>query len=94
MKKIILPLLFVLLLAGYAFAGDLMANSLSYEPAPVAPGSAMTVWVQVKNNSIHDAEDSIVRMEPEFPFTLQPGEEAEQNIGRIKLKSEKARLYG
>ena len=84
MKKIILPLLFVLLLAGYAFAGDLEASSLSYEPAPVAPGSALTVWVQVKNESIHDAENSIIRLETEFPFTLQPGEEAEKNLGTIK----------
>ena len=84
MKKIILPLLFVLLFAGYAIAGDLEASSLSYDPAPVAPGSALTVWVQVKNNSIHDAEDSVIQMETEFPFTLQPGEEAERNLGLIE----------
>jgi len=83
MKKIILPLLFVLLFAGYTIAGDLEANSLSYDPAPVAPGSVLTVWVQVKNNSIYKAEDSIVVLETEFPFSLQSGEKAEQNIGKI-----------
>lgn len=84
MKKIILPVLFVLLLAGYAFAGDLEANSLSYDPAPVAPGSALTVWVQVKNDSIYEAEDSIIRLETEFPFSLQSGQEAERDIGNIE----------
>ena len=83
MKKIILPLLFVLLLAGYAFAGDLEASSLSYDPTPVAPGSALTVWVQVKNDSIYSAEDSIVQMDTEFPFSLQTGQEAVRNIGTI-----------
>ncbi len=83
MKKIILPLLFVLLLAGYAFAGDLEAVSLSYSPAPVAPGNALTVWVQVKNNSIYDAEDAIIQLKTEFPFVLQPGETVQQNIGII-----------
>ena len=83
MKKIILPLLFVLLFAGYAIAGDLEATSLSYDPAPVAPGSALTVWVQVKNNSIHEAEDSIIVLEAEFPFSLQSGQDAEVNIGKM-----------
>ncbi len=83
MKKIILPLLFVLLLAGHAFAGDIVANSLSYKPAPVSPGSALTVWVQVKNDSIYEAENGIIRLETEFPFTLQPGEIAEKNLGTI-----------
>ncbi len=84
MKKIILPLLFVLLFAGYTIAGDLEANSLSYEPAPVAPGSALTVWVQIKNDSIHEAENALIQLELEFPFALQPGEIAEKNLGSIK----------
>ncbi len=84
MRKIILPLLFVLLLAGYAFAGNIEASSLSYEPAPVAPGSALTIWAQVKNNSVYDAEDSIIQIKTEFPFTMQPGEEAVQKLGTIK----------
>lgn len=83
-KKILMAVLLMLLLAAPAFAGDLKANSLSYEPAPVSPGGAVTVWVQVKNDSGYDAEDSIIRMEVEFPFSLQPGEEAKKSLGLIK----------
>ncbi|MFA4855048.1 MAG: hypothetical protein WC634_00480 [archaeon] len=83
-KKILMAVLLMLLLAAPAFAGDLKANSLSYEPAPVAPSSAITIWVQIKNDSGYDAEDSIIRMEVEFPFSLQPGEEAEKSLGLIK----------
>ena len=52
MNSKILALLFaVVFFAGYACAGNIKATSLSYEPAPVSPGSAFTVWVQVKNDS-------------------------------------------
>ena len=83
-KKILMAVLLMLLLAAPAFAGDLKANSLSYEPAPVAPSSAITVWVQIKNDSGYDAKDSVIKMELKFPFSLQPGEEAEKTPGLIK----------
>jgi len=83
-KKILAVLLLGLLLAGNAFAGDIRANSLSYEPAPVAPGSAFTVWVQVKNDSIYGAEDALVEITPEFPLSLQPGQEALVDLGPMQ----------
>jgi len=82
-KKAIAVVLFTLFLAGSALAGDIGVSSVSYNPAPAAPGAIMTVWVQVKNNSPYEAEDVIVKVEPEYPLSIQPGEEEEKRIGDI-----------
>ncbi len=83
-KRILAVLLLLMFFAGPAFAGDIKANSLSYEPAPVSPGSAFTVWVQVKNDSVHGAENCLVEIKPEFPFSLQAGEEARVDLGSME----------
>lgn len=82
MKKRIFPLLLALVLLSVpAIAGSLKTENLSYEPAPVSPGSAMTVWIQVKNDSVYASEDAIVKLDLEFPFSLQPGEEEQKSLG-------------
>jgi len=83
-KKILATALLVLMLSGLAFAGDLKATNASYDPAPAAPGSIITVWVQVQNDSFYDAENAIVKLDVGFPFTLQPGQKAERNLGSIR----------
>lgn len=83
-EKMMAVLLATLLFSGLASAGSLEAASVSYDPAPVAPGSQMTVWVQIKNDSFYEAKDSIVKIEADFPFSLQPGEKAEKELGTIK----------
>jgi len=40
--------------------------------------------VQIKNDSFYDAENVIVKLDLEFPLSLQPGEEIEQHIGIVK----------
>ena len=82
-KRILAVLLLSLFVMGSAWAGDLQAKSISYEPAPVSPGSQVTVWVNVKNDSIYRAENALVMLDVEFPFTLQPGQEAERNLGTM-----------
>jgi hypothetical protein len=83
-KKILAVLLLSLFVMGSAWAGDLQATSVSYDPAPVSPGSLVTVWVYVKNNSIYMAENALVMLDVEFPFTLQPGQEAERSLGTME----------
>lgn len=82
--KILAALIATLLLSSPVFAGSLEALSASYDPAPVAPGSQVTVWVQIKNDSYYKAENTLVKIETEFPFSLQPGEAAEKNLGTVK----------
>jgi len=81
--KIFALLFAVLFFAGACWAGNITATSLSYDPAPVSPGSAVTVWVQVKNDSVYLSKDVVVDLVLEFPFSLQPGEEAERSIGQL-----------
>ncbi len=83
-KKILAVLMLSLLIMGSAWAGDLQATSVSYDPAPVSPGSLVTVWVYVKNDSIYAAENAIVRLNVDFPFTIQPGQEVERNLGSMQ----------
>jgi len=85
-KKILVVLLLSLLFAGTALAGDPSASTISYEPAPASPGSTVTVWVQVKNDSVYDAENVIVRLNIEYPLFLQAGEEKEIVLEVIKAR--------
>ena len=82
-KNILAVVLFVVLFASIVYAGDVGVTSSSYNPAPANPGSSISVWVQIKNNSNYKAEDVIVEAKPEFPFLLQPGETAEKNLGNL-----------
>lgn len=82
-KKILAVLLLGILFAGLASAGNLEISSLSYRSAPAAPGSIVTVWVNLKNDSVYNAEDVLVRIDPEFPLSLQPGEVIEKKLGVI-----------
>jgi hypothetical protein len=82
-KKIVSVLVLTLLFAGLAAAGDLKAMSVSYEPAPASPGSVITVWVQVKNDSIYEVEEGTIRLEPSYPLSLRSGETAEKTLGLV-----------
>jgi len=77
------PVALLLLFAGIAGAANIDTNTITYEPAPVAPGGSVNVWVFVKNTAGNDAIDAMVKLEPEYPFSLLPGQSAELNIGRI-----------
>ncbi len=78
---ILLPLL--LFFAAGAAAGDLYVDSISYEPAPVAPGNTMVLWLFVLNDSGYVAENSVVELELDFPLSLQTGQEAKRELGKI-----------
>jgi len=83
-RKILAVLMLSLFIMGSAWAGDLQATSVSYDPAPVSPGSLVTVWAYVKNDSVYTAENAIVRLDVEFPFTIQPGQKVERSLGTMQ----------
>ncbi len=80
-KKMISMLLLAIMFAGLASAGDLKAMSVSYEPAPASPGSVITLWVQVKNDSIYEVDEGTIKLETAYPLSLRSGETAEKEIG-------------
>jgi len=82
-KRILWVFLLVLFFSGTALAGNLKVNSVSYAPAPAAPGSLITMWAQIENDSFYEAEDVVVRLQLDFPFSLQPGEVTERTLGTM-----------
>ncbi len=88
--KNVLFLALLIFFAGNAAAGDLIASSFSYEPAPAAPGGTLSVWVYIKNDSSYLSEDAKLKVELSYPLSLQPGQEAEIGLGDIDLFKTKA----
>lgn len=62
--------LFVLLAAGFVGAvPQIEVESFSYDPAPVIPGSTVSIWLQIKNNSSEDFTNGFVRLQLDDPQT-------------------------
>jgi len=91
--KNVLFLSLLIFFAGNVAAGDLIASSFSYEPAPAAPGSTLSVWVYIKNNSSYLSEDAKLKVELSYPLSLQLGQEAEISLGSIEPSKTKAVEY-
>lgn len=58
----------------------------SQNPDPVEPGQIVTVKFKIENPGAETTEDVIVKLIPNFPFTLY-GDVAEKNIGKLKAAS-------
>lgn len=58
-----LILIALVLIGGLALAvPQLEVQSFSYDPAPAIPGSKLSVWLQVKNNSSENFNDGFVKL--------------------------------
>ncbi|MBW2983585.1 COG1361 S-layer family protein [Candidatus Woesearchaeota archaeon] len=60
----------------------LYISETKYEPYPAEPGGYFDLWLNVQNKG-RDATGLMFKLEPEFPFSLDPGETAERNFGKI-----------
>ena len=69
-QKPIAILAILLLLTVNAAAGAVQISTVTYTPAPAAPGQLITVWVTLKNNSQNIAQQVTVEPQPAYPFTL------------------------
>ncbi|MDP2974242.1 MAG: hypothetical protein Q8N60_04275 [Candidatus Diapherotrites archaeon] len=81
--KNILFLSLLIFFAGNVAAVNIDANVSGYLPAPASPNSTITLWVQLKNNSTFDAADAMVKLEINYPLSLQPGQENEMSLGKM-----------
>ncbi len=90
MKKLIILLLISIFLISVIQVTAISSDSpqikvtlMSQDPDPVEPGQIVTVKFKVENNGSQTSKDVIVKLMPQFPFTIY-GDTAEKNIGKLK----------
>ncbi|MDO8625528.1 MAG: hypothetical protein Q7R47_05575 [Candidatus Diapherotrites archaeon] len=71
-NRIMIVTLLLLLLSVQASAAVLSVSTLSYEPAPAAPGQLITVWVTLTNSVNGTATSVSVEPRLSYPFTTNP----------------------
>lgn len=86
MKKVILLITMLLLMASMASGID--ANSLSatltrYDPQPAEPGKYVTVYIKLENSGTGTAKNMVLKILPEYPFSLDPGKSNQVYIGSL-----------
>jgi len=64
-------------------SGSLRVGLVNQEPDPVGPGEYVDIRVQVDNLGSEDLQGVILEVRPEFPFTLDPGEDSVAEIGTL-----------
>lgn len=71
---------------GYSAPGEIPSfriNLLKYDPYPAEPGKYMTLWIEVYNTGTETAKDVTFELEPEYPFSLDPNENATRDYSNI-----------
>lgn len=64
----------------------LAVTLLSQDPDPVEPGQIVTVKFKIENNGTQSDYDTIVKLQPKYPFSMY-GDSAEKNIGKLRAGS-------
>ncbi len=85
MKKLVL---FLLLFVGFANAymvdsAVLDVNEMKYEPYPAEAGKYLNLWIKVENAGMKSASDVTCVLVPEYPFYLDPNENATRHVGAL-----------
>ena len=62
---------------------ELQINQLKYEPYPVNPGEYFDLWIKIENTGGALTKDALFELLPEFPFSLDPNENATRSYGQI-----------
>ncbi len=98
MKKIIMGILVLAMVctAGFNVLGEgsgvitrsakFSITMLSQEPDPVEPGKYVTLRFAAENYGSETAEDVVFRINPEYPFSIDPGESPEIEVGTIAAR--------
>jgi len=85
---VILIIIFELVNANYAYAyiyGSpvLQIQELKYNPYPAEAGKYMDLWIKIENIRTEEAKDVTCILLPEYPFSLDPNENATSHIGKL-----------
>jgi hypothetical protein len=92
MKKIMFPILIMLVLTAYTpavYAGLAGSTVLSislanYDPNPAIAGNTVDVRIGIENIGGTTTNDLMMEVVPEYPFELVPGENAVQDVGIVQ----------
>ena len=78
--------LLTILTALAAPAGALSVKLMKYDPYPANTGEYVTVWIKIENPGLGSpSEDVQLRVVPEYPFSLEPGETGLEEIGKLSM---------
>ena len=81
----VLALLMILALAA-APAEAISVKLMKYDPYPANAGEYVTVWIKIENPGLGSpSEDVQLRVVPEYPFSLEPGETGLEKIGMLSM---------
>ena len=89
MKKYVSLFIGLILISGMANAQSLSetamlkVNLLNYDPFPAEAGKYVDVHIKVQNNALSTADDVECELLEEFPFSLDPNENATRDIGAL-----------
>ena len=70
----------------YAYVSDsaiLQIQELKYDPYPAEAGEYMDLWVKIENIGTEEADNVTCMLLPEYPFSLDPNENATRHIGKL-----------
>jgi hypothetical protein len=78
-------LVFFVLVAGTikADAPDLSLTLTRYDPYPAQPGGYLDLWIQVNNQGLGDASNLLVQLQPEYPFSVDPGANTTTQVAQL-----------
>lgn len=90
--SVILELVAIMLIASASASDALLTTSpflrveqVKYEPYPAEAGQYVKVFVNVRNMGTRTASDVVCELDPRFPFSLDPNEEARKSIGELDI---------
>ncbi|MFH0837365.1 MAG: hypothetical protein V1870_04505 [Candidatus Aenigmatarchaeota archaeon] len=99
MKKLILSILIIGLFIGiFSVSGfsqlnsdpSISVNILKYDPSPAEPGKSMELWISIKNSGTR-IDNYVTEILPEFPFSLEVGEDATREYAFLDSEGVKAK---
>ncbi|MBC8500819.1 MAG: hypothetical protein ISS25_02075 [Nanoarchaeota archaeon] len=85
-KTTILVAMVLLLMVNIVSAVDrpyLTATLMKYEPQPAEPGKYTTVFIKLENTGTGTAQNVILEIDPEYPFSLDPGKTNQEYVGLL-----------
>ncbi len=84
-RPLLTALLLLLLLALAATPAEALSVKLmKYDPYPANTGEYVTVWIKLENPGLgRSSEDVKLRVVPEYPFSLEPGETGLEELGKL-----------
>lgn len=82
-KTILFTLMIIAGLLGASYASAMDISIENYYPNPVEAGDYFNIWLKVSNRQSQEIPNAIVKLEPRYPFTLEPGEESEIVINNL-----------